>query len=370
MNYQVMPDLSPEEFEVLKQDIAKSGVLVPVEYDENGNILDGHHRVRACAELGIKEWPSVVRVGFTEEQKRTHARRLNLNRRHLTQEQKRELIRQQLIETPAISDRQIARDLGVDNKTVGVQRKELESTEEIPQLTETMGADGKVRPRYIEKEAQEVQPSPTTDQVESSPKASAPSISQTTSVFLPTNKGMEKAVQKEIKKSNPGTHVILSSESNEWYTPAKYIEAVRLVMGLIELDPASCDAANKTVKAEVYYSKEDNGLGKVWFGKVFCNPPYGGLSGPFSAKLIDEYKAGNVSEAILLVNANSTDTQWFYPLWDYTLCFTNHRIDFISPEAKENNSTHGSVFVYLGENSGKFASIFSQFGAVVERYKP
>ncbi len=32
-------------------DIAARGVQVPVEYDEHGNILDGHHRVCACQEL-------------------------------------------------------------------------------------------------------------------------------------------------------------------------------------------------------------------------------------------------------------------------------------------------------------------------------
>jgi len=37
--------------------------------------------------------------------------------------------------------------LGVGNKTVAAQRKELETTEEIPQLEKTQGADGKERPR-------------------------------------------------------------------------------------------------------------------------------------------------------------------------------------------------------------------------------
>ena len=51
--YQVMPELSAEDFSVLKADIALRGVLVPVEYDEAGNVLDGHHRKRIAAELGI-----------------------------------------------------------------------------------------------------------------------------------------------------------------------------------------------------------------------------------------------------------------------------------------------------------------------------
>jgi hypothetical protein len=64
----------------------------------------------------------------------------------LTREQRRQLIEDQLRETPQQSDRQIAEALGVDNKTVASRRRHLESTEEIPQLEKTEGKDGKSRP--------------------------------------------------------------------------------------------------------------------------------------------------------------------------------------------------------------------------------
>ena len=98
-----------------------------------------------------------------------------------------------------------------------------------------------------------------------------------------------------------------------------------------------------------------------------AKPPYGGLSEPFTEKLLSEYEAGNVKEAILLVNANSTDTTWFQPLWDYLLCFTVGRINFESPAGAGSGSTHGSVFVYLGENKAEFIETFSEFGTVVRR---
>lgn len=89
MSYQVLPPLSEDDYGALKADIAARGVLVPVEYDETGTILDGHHRVRACAEIGLTEWPRLVRMGLSESEKRRHARQLNLARRHLDTAAKR-----------------------------------------------------------------------------------------------------------------------------------------------------------------------------------------------------------------------------------------------------------------------------------------
>ena len=86
--YQLLPPLSVDEYEALKSDIRERGVMVPVEYDEQGNILDGHHRQQIADELGITDFPSFVRHGMTEEEKRAHVIALNVQRRHLTKEQR------------------------------------------------------------------------------------------------------------------------------------------------------------------------------------------------------------------------------------------------------------------------------------------
>jgi ParB-like chromosome segregation protein Spo0J len=143
--YQIMPPLSPDEYEALKADIAARGVMVLVEYDEAGNVLDGHHRIKACRELGI-DWPKITRFGLDEAGKRLHARKLNLARRHLNQAAKRSLIEEQLKEMPEVSNRQIAEGLGVSHPTVATVRSEMESTGKIYQLERTVGADGKSRP--------------------------------------------------------------------------------------------------------------------------------------------------------------------------------------------------------------------------------
>ena len=147
--YQIMPALTAEEYAELKADIASRGVMVPIEYDEHGNVLDGHHRLKVCSELGITEYPRVIRPGMTEAEKRTHARKLNMARRHLTQEQRRELTREQVQETPEKSDRQIAAGLGISPTTAGSIRREMENIGQVSKLDTSTGLDGKSYPRQV-----------------------------------------------------------------------------------------------------------------------------------------------------------------------------------------------------------------------------
>lgn len=160
-----------------------------------------------------------------------------------------------------------------------------------------------------------------------------------------------------------------TSTNNEWYTPAEFIEPARRVLGGIDLDPASCEEANKTVRASMYYTMADDGLAQPWKGRIWLNPPYGGLVHKFARKLVAEHEAGNVETAILLVNAHCTDSKWFHPFWDHTLCFSYSRLDFdVSGREKvRSRSSHGSVFIYLGPEIELFREEFSPFGAVVRR---
>lgn len=146
MDYQLLPPLTEEEYEALKADIAERGVLVPVECDEQGNILDGYHRVRACEELGIREWPSIVRVGLSEDEKIEHALRLNTHRRQLTREWKQ----QKAIELrqKGWSTRRIASVLGVSQPTIlNWLAQESGDKNLSPEATNAiLGRDGKVYP--------------------------------------------------------------------------------------------------------------------------------------------------------------------------------------------------------------------------------
>lgn len=162
------------------------------------------------------------------------------------------------------------------------------------------------------------------------------------------------------------------STTNEWYTPVEYVNAAREVMAGITLDPASCEYANKIVRAAMFYDIDTNGLLQPWEGSVFLNPPYGlddnGDSNvaTWVAKLISEFNGGTVKEAILLVNA-TPERKWFQPLWQYPVCFTDHRIQFYNANGQSNQPTQGNAFVYLGPHKLTFAAIFAEFGTVVSR---
>lgn len=159
------------------------------------------------------------------------------------------------------------------------------------------------------------------------------------------------------------------STSVEWYTPAEYVEAARAVLGAIDLDPASSQLANRTVKARRFYDELDDGLAQDWHGRVWLNPPYGLATAQFTAKLVEEWEAGNVTAAVLLINAYGFDAVWFRPLWEHLLCLTDHRIVFTSPQRGTGGPANGNLFVYLGDQWERFAREFGRFGTIAARWE-
>ncbi len=160
----------------------------------------------------------------------------------------------------------------------------------------------------------------------------------------------------------------LHTGDNESYTPGKYIDSARVVMGGIDVDPASNDFANEKVNASIYYTEETNGLDKNWLGNVWINPPYAyPLIGKFIDKLIEELENGNCEDAVLLTN-NSADTKWFHKASAYAtaICFTKGRINFYKADESTTSPTNGQTFFYFGDNIVGFTDEFKQYGMIVE----
>lgn len=155
--FQLFSPLPDDKYEALKADIQANGVLVPVEIDQNGQTLDGHHRIRAWTELkaeghALPDYPRVIRVFDNDDDREEHAAKINCNRRDVSTDDKKAVAlswRQR-----GWSYRRIADALGVSHMTAHRWIPEQDSTVtpvtvDLPERT--IGKDGKSRPATMPK---------------------------------------------------------------------------------------------------------------------------------------------------------------------------------------------------------------------------
>jgi len=149
----MFPLIEGAEFAALVEDVRQHDLRTPMTVWEDvstgtQSLLDGRNRLRALIASGreLHDYYFHV-VGHCESTRDPYAYVLsaNVHRRHLTPAQKRDLIAEVLKAQPEKSNRTIAKQTKVDDKTVAAVRGKLEATAEIPQLTKTVGADGKSR---------------------------------------------------------------------------------------------------------------------------------------------------------------------------------------------------------------------------------
>jgi len=183
------------------------------------------------------------------------------------------------------------------------------------------------------------------------------------------------AADKRVAKARAGdtsdtgtAHVSNNSGENEWYTPSIYVEAARDVLGGFDLDPASSEVANRTVRADRIFTAQDDGLAQEWpVGAIWCNPPYSQpLMGQFATRLAQAARDG--SQVIVLVN-NATETAWFQIIAAEcsAICFPKTRIRFLDPDGNTGAPLQGQAIIYSGSDVASFTEVFGQFGLVVRR---
>jgi len=171
--------------------------------------------------------------------------------------------------------------------------------------------------------------------------------------------------------------VLTSSQTDAWYTPKLYTDAVREVLGEIDLDPASCAAANEWIGAKRFYTEEQDGLSLPWEGKVFLNPPYGktGIQSNqeiWVRRLYHHYRMNEVQGGIALTKC-VPGYRWWDELFHNVcpaVCFVEDRISFVKLNkggevVKTGKAKAGSNFWYFGENRDRFEKVFSRFGRIV-----
>jgi hypothetical protein len=177
----LFPMMADGEIDELAKDIEENTLRSPLSIwrslpGATWQLLDGRNRVAAVARLPDGEMEIKRAWGLANQYEATvdpwaFVISANIRRRHLSPEQKRELIADVLRSDPARSNRSVAAMTHVDHHTVANVRNGLEATGEIPQLPKTVGVDGKTRvaqpthrqppaavvnntvPRYVEPES-------------------------------------------------------------------------------------------------------------------------------------------------------------------------------------------------------------------------
>jgi ParB-like chromosome segregation protein Spo0J len=154
-----LPKLSPVEYEALRDSIAKYGQLVPGLVDEAGNLIDGHNRKRACAELGLPFDAKTLPWTTTDDERRSLALVVNVARRQLPASARRGIALSALMRDPERSDRAIALAVGMSPTTIGELRRELERTGALSRVDSRTGLDGRVQ-RIPKREERDPAPRP------------------------------------------------------------------------------------------------------------------------------------------------------------------------------------------------------------------
>jgi hypothetical protein len=158
---ELFPPLPPDELKALGEDIKahrlQNRVKLWAEKTPDGvrySVLDGRSRLDA---MEAAELPIQVFVGSTPNRNFfevveehvdpwDYVISANIRRRHLTGEQKRDLIAELLKVNPDRSNLQTAKIVGVDDKTVGSVRREMEGRSEIPNVDKTTDTRGRRQP--------------------------------------------------------------------------------------------------------------------------------------------------------------------------------------------------------------------------------
>jgi len=163
---ELFPPMSSDELRELGADIVKkNGLVAPIAlWRRNPNeplqLLDGRNRLDAIelvtgrtVEIGA---PSLMAGDFLACDKvvmldhtvdpYAYAISANIHRRHLSVEQRQHLFIKAIARAPEKSDRQIAKEIGVDHKTIASARAKGEDVGSIPHVSTRTDTKGRQQP--------------------------------------------------------------------------------------------------------------------------------------------------------------------------------------------------------------------------------
>jgi hypothetical protein len=129
----------------------------------------------------------------------------------------------------------------------------------------------------------------------------------------------------------------------EWLTPPELVKK----LGYFDLDPC-CPVNPPFLHAEHNFTVEHDGLEKEWFGRVFCNPPYGKGMELWIEKL------KNHGNGITLIFARTETKCFFEHIWNDAdaILFVKGRVKFYHVSGVQGGTSGApSVFIAYGKEN-------------------
>ncbi|MDX3806156.1 MAG: DNA N-6-adenine-methyltransferase [Bosea sp. (in: a-proteobacteria)] len=147
-------------------------------------------------------------------------------------------------------------------------------------------------------------------------------------------------------------------------TPEIWAKIEQALGGMVDVDP--CAHPLSPVRAHQRYFPADDGLKQHWHGTAYINPPYTRTSA-FCIKAVEEWRAGRLTAAIMLLQANM-ERHWFH---DHllgvadTLLF-RATIRFLDENATKEVRVPGSHMIcVLGGSEQLIAKLMAAFPSVL-----
>ena len=159
--------------------------------------------------------------------------------------------------------------------------------------------------------------------------------------------------------------LMTSRSTVECYSPEAITERLpRALGGPVELDPASCATANRTVRAARYYTKDDDGYMRDWTSpRLYLNPPFDDTP-RWVKRWAAAYAAGEVGATVLLVNS-APGYEWWHDLIDRApVVLLRRRLSFLREDGTPYPDHHkkGQTVAYLGPDLRAFLAAFGALG--------
>ncbi|MCZ8348185.1 MAG: hypothetical protein O9346_17375 [Leptospiraceae bacterium] len=201
----LMP-MSEEDYQRLKESIQSYGKLrehLKGYQDKTGTffLLSGWNRLKIASELEFKTIPCDIVEGLeTPEERKQYAISENLDRRQLTTEQKRELVKFFLRLNPENSDREISKKVGVSHPTVSKIREDEISRGKIYHVDKKDSLGRKVGKKISRGEIPHVEKQTSKTSQNQNREVSKSSPTQTKQDRIKALKMEKKRLEKELDK--------------------------------------------------------------------------------------------------------------------------------------------------------------------------